>query len=96
MGLLDNIEQAGANLLNDVKQWVMPTPQWILTPKAEAGLEKLGKLEETKNFFQKTVAETNKAYASILPNTLANMTNAAFLVILAIIVILLYLVFRRQ
>jgi len=58
------------NLLSDIKQWIMPTPQWILTPKAETKLDAIGALTPIKDVFNQAVANTNRAYSSILPDTI--------------------------
>jgi len=83
------------NLLEDIKQWVMPTPQWILTPRAETKLDAIGALEPIKNVFNQAVANTNTAYSGIVPNIFAGITTTASLAVIAVVTVTLYLVFKK-
>jgi len=96
MSILNDIEQVGANLLSDIKQWVMPTPQWILTPKAETELEKIGQLQPIKDVFNKATSATNEAYANIFPNIISGITTPLGIGILAAVIIFLYLLLRKR
>jgi hypothetical protein len=95
MSIISDIEQAGANLITGIKQWIMPTPQWILTPEAEEKLAKAGLLQEQKDFFAKTVKETNQAYSSILPNVIGQMTNGVAIAIVIGLILLIILVVKK-
>jgi hypothetical protein len=77
------------NLLEDIKQWIMPTPQWLLTPLAEAKLQAINELAPIKNAYNEAVTNTNRAYANILPNTLTPLVMGV--VVVGVIAILLLL-----
>jgi hypothetical protein len=67
-------------LPTDVWNNLFPTPKWILTEKAEIGLEKAGKLQDIKTVFENAVNNTNKAYASVIPNTIMNITTPVIII----------------